>query len=72
MNTTKGSEDYRSEQLDQLIQSSLQWDPLDDDFIPKGNGEILDFIMANPDLSLTYDQILLLLIFVYCAERRLK
>lgn len=61
MNTTKGSEDYRSEQLDQLIQSSLQWDPLDDDFIPKGNGEILDFIMANPDLAITYDQIVFLL-----------
>lgn len=61
MNTTKCGDDNRSEQLDQMIQSSIQWDPLDDDFIPKGNGEILDFIMANPDLPITHDQIVFLL-----------
>ena len=57
MKTTKDSEDYRSEQLDQMIQSSIQWDPLDGDFIPKGNGEILDFYREKNKLFVVHDKL---------------
>ncbi len=55
---TKCRRDRRSEQLDKMIQSAIQEWP--NNFLIRKN-EMFDFIMANPDLQITYDQIIFLL-----------
>lgn len=61
MNTAKCGDDRHYVKLDHMIQSVLHEDPLDNGFILRGNDEILDFIMENPDLSVTSAQIVFIL-----------
>ena len=59
MNTTKCNDNHRSEQLDQMIQTAIQeWRP---EHFTRRKDEIIDFIMANLDLPITYDQFVFLL-----------
>ena len=56
---TNCSNDWRSVKLGQMIQTAIQeWRP---DHFTRRKDEIIDFIMANPDLPITYDQFVFLL-----------
>ena len=58
MNTTNRSDDPRSLKLDQMMQSAIQGEPRQ--FFLR-NDQIIDFIMENPDLPISYDQFVFLL-----------
>ncbi len=59
VNKTKHGDNHCSEQLDQMIQAAIQdWRP---EYLSRRKDEIIDFIMANPDLPITYDQFVFLL-----------
>lgn len=58
VNTTKCSDDTRSVKLDQMIQSALREEPNN---CLRSKDEIIDFIMANLDLPISYDQLVFLL-----------
>lgn len=56
---TNCSNDWRSVKLGQMIQTAIQeWRP---DHFTRRKDEIIDFIMSNPDLPITYDQFVFLL-----------
>ncbi len=52
------SNDWRSVKLDQMIQSTIREWP---NHFTRRKDEIIDFIIANPDLPIIYDQIVFLL-----------
>ena len=58
MNITKHNEDRRYEVLEQIKQTAIQEWP--NNFQIRKD-EMFDFIMANPDLPITYDQFVFLL-----------
>lgn len=67
MNPTKHNEDRRSEKLDYMIQDALRILHEDIQSFSGEREKINDFIMGNPDLPISADQIEFLLQFAYPA-----
>ena len=55
---TNYSNDRHSVKLDQMLQTAIQERP---NHFMRRKDEIIDYIMANPDLPITYDQFVFLL-----------